>query len=75
MSVFNFAQKGDRLTDTNRLVEGEINQYEELIRKGIGGIVATDLLIAEADKVLLLQRLLPTHIRMHIQLHGKSDTF
>ena len=75
MSVLNFAQKGDRLTDTVRLVEGEINQYEELIRGGIGGSAATDLLIAEADKVLLLQRLLPTHVRMHVQLHGKSDTF
>ena len=75
MSVMNFAQKGDRLTDTVRLVEGEINQYEELIRGGVGGLAAPDLFIAEADKVLILQRLLPTHVRMHVQLHGKSDTF
>ena len=58
-----------------RLVEGEINQYEELIRGGVGGLAAPDLFIAEADKVLILQRLLPTHVRMHVQLHGKSDTF
>lgn len=75
MSVMNFAQKGERLTDTVRLVEGEINQYEELIRGGVGGIATPDLYIAEADKVLILQRLLPTHVRMHVQLHGKSDTF
>lgn len=34
--------------DAIRLVEGEINQYEELISGIVGGIAAPDLLIAAA---------------------------
>ena len=34
-----------------------------------------DLAIPEADKVLLLLKQLPQHVVLHIQLHGKTDTY
>ena len=64
--------------DIVRQVETDLYQYTELLHSSPQlnlGARDVSLEISEADKVVLLLRQMPQNIRLHIQLHGQSDTF
>ena len=70
--------RGERLMDIVRQVETDLYQYTELLHSSPQlnlGARDVSLEISEADKVVLLLRQMPQNIRLHIQLHGQSDTF
>ena len=70
--------RGERLMDVVRQVETDLYQYTELLHSSPQlnlGARDVSLEISEADKVVLLLRQMPQNIRLHIQLHGQSDTF
>ena len=70
--------RGERLMDIVRQVETDLYQYTELLHSSPQlNLDPRDvsLEISEADQVVLLLRQMPQNIRLHIQLHGQSDTF
>ena len=72
-SVMALKVKDGRLCDMVRTVEEEIYRYENLLGDAV--VDVQDLVLAEADKYLLLMRGLPASVKLHCQLHVVGHSF
>ena len=72
-SVMALQVKDGRLCDMVRTVEEEIYRYENLLGDAV--VDVQDLVLAEADKYLLLMRGLPASVKLHCQLHVVGHSF
>ena len=74
--------KEHNLSDLVRTVDAKFRQYEALIQEGSAGLqtslgvvdVENHLKIPEADKVMLVLKLLPYDLQKYLQLHRGSST-
>lgn len=78
-AVLNFQRREHRLMDVIHAVDVRVQQYAMILRAGFADPrmqgTTQDLTIPEADLVLLLLKQLPQHVVLHVQLHGKADTY
>lgn len=78
-AVLGFQCREHRLMDVIRAVDVRVQQYTMILRAGFADPkmqgTTQDLAIPEADLVLLLLKQLPPHVVLHVQLHGKADTY
>ena len=80
--VLEMSVKEDTLSDLVRTVDARFRQYESLIQEGSAGLqtslgvvdVENHLKIPEADKVMLVLKLLPYDLQKYLQLHRGSST-
>ena len=66
--------KGTRVMDIVRHVETQASQYAQVLS---GSAFAGDmsLTLPDADKVMVIMRLLPDSVREYVQLHGSYGSF
>ena len=78
-SVLAFTVKEAKLMDIVCAVDTRLRQYQMILDSGFADPTlqgrTADLAIPEADKVLSLLKQLPQQVVLHIQLHGKADTY